>query len=259
MNPNRHIFIDGDAPLPPSRVPVPPADMQLNEVVMVHPPGPIHTREGSDYFQWDLQSGPLEFYISSDWVNEPPVPPAPPGDGRGFAQCEVPARYRMNAKAKSYRDAIDINGTFCAMSPRLVTFLRDAVGDAIDVLPVRFERKDGTLLRDDYFFVDVVRRVTAIDWANSVVEHRRWESVEEHVAWPVSIRTLDTVPADALLFRDDVSNRSLIHRSLVERLMAVKPKFTGLSYAGTTKGFSNAMTEDWPRVDREREKTGGAA
>ena len=123
-------------------------------------------------------------------------------------------------------------------STRLLDFLLDFDGDAIVHKQIIMEDLDGNIYDDDHHFVDVVRSIQAIDYANSEVRYRGAFTASNGMMIPdtaVSVknaRMLDNIDPEHHIFRqkfdDGVSKGVIISDKLKKALKSEKPAFRNL-------------------------------
>lgn len=218
--------------LPPGENPVPPL-MTRDERVVVFPPveQPLLQSEWCSF----QEAGriPDGLRLGVHWMNEPEYSGRYYGSGKGVTGCPPPTfrHTRLNAERASRPNYWPDFWTYSAyyiFSPRFMDILDQEAPGAFDKVPMRIEDKDGNLIRDDYYYADVVLSRNVIDWANSVVayEYMRGDS-----PMPTPSRIfLREDPTSGINIVRDVHRPSyvFIRRSLADKIGIIKPKITNL-------------------------------
>jgi hypothetical protein len=187
MIPDREIHVPGEGLLPPSTVPLPPADLRPNQRVRVIPPCPpwrvpIDVDPAAvakdpppqlDRRYWRMVDS-LDDYprgLNIIWRNRPSTP-SPFGDGFGVDSLPEPAIFDVtkHSTGNELPDVWEGHGLFY-MSGRLLEILIDEDPEAVVHKPIQFRNPNGETLSQDHHLVDVVRTVAAVDYANSIIDY----------------------------------------------------------------------------------------
>lgn len=258
---NRTIEVPGEGLLPPSAEPLPPADIEAGEVVQVIPPcrpwAPNTGQEIKDFSQnrhlpqfdrryWTFRGGfegfPEDIEAIS-WDNEPG--PGLPLFGHGHGMERVPAEPSFTLRCRSappiLPDLWEVGGLF-VVSRRLLEMLLEADPEAIVHRRIQMRDPAGTLIHDEHYFVDIIRKLWAVDFANSVIKYHgggiyQGDRVSPYPIGYPSVRILEGLNPDFHLFRQAWRSSfgvggagSIISDALMTRIESTEPAFSNIRF-----------------------------
>jgi hypothetical protein len=256
MTPTREIRLPGEGLLPPSTKPLPPADIRPNERVRVIPPCPPwqpQTKEDLvalskdpnlpqlDRRYWRMQDAfedqPRGLIVA--WKNDPGTGAPRYGSGYGVGRLPDVSVFEVKPEEAGLElpDFFQGNGLF-AVSTRLLEILLEADADAIVHKPILFVDAAGTVFDDHHHYIDVVRNVEAVDFANSVVDYDAGDQYEgEDLPWIslgyVSSRMVDLDPQIKIFRQKGLygGGRScFVTDDLKQRIEAVSPPIRNVAF-----------------------------
>ena len=268
MFPNRTIQIAGENLLPPSSKPLPPADIEADEVVQVNPPCPPWAPNSGqeitellknpylpqfDRRYWTFRGGfegfPEDIEAIS-WDNEPG--PGLPFFGSGHGMDRVPAEPLFTLRCRSadplLPDLWEVGGMF-VVSRRLLALLLEWDPEAILHRRILMRDPAGELIHDEHYFVDVVRNLWAVDFANSVIKYHGGglDQGRRYPPYPIgypSVRILEGLNSDFHIFRQAWTSRfgeggvnCIISDALMTRIEAAQPPFTNVRFGRLFAGL----------------------
>lgn len=187
IDPNRIIHVEGEGLLPPAYEPQFPADLKGNERVRVFPPSPpwhavtsddiilkMAGKSPQDERYWFFDEAFERKLPPSDWEGNPWKATGRKTYGSGRGLDDVPdgtiLRFATRAKKVALPDLWSGYGLMI-MSTRLLDAFYAKDRDAIVGRQVILLNSEGDALSEDYYLVDIVRVIPAIDIPNSVVDY----------------------------------------------------------------------------------------
>jgi hypothetical protein len=236
---DRSIDIKGNALLPPSRTPLIPQDIKDGERVLVRPPVPP-AYEDTRY--WTMRDGlrlhPTDATFA--WRDKPLY--GPYGMGSGVDLLPVPSTFQFKPKARKngLADFWEAHGLL-VMSTRLRDLILDTDPEAIVHKPIIMMDLDGKVFDEDHHFVDVVRVVEAVDFANSLVVYQGGETYHGRRSEPrpasyYSVRVLEDLDPSWHLFRH--GRRSpIVSNHLHQKIKGSKPAFRNVAFGLLASGI----------------------
>lgn len=249
--PDRVIEVPGKGLLPPVYEPQIPAGMREDERVRVIPPSrPWGARNVADvnalfdgispedqryWFLRDAYERKLPHGL--EWAEMPM--PGRWGDGLGLDLLENGTTFRFSAPASRIKLPSmwqPFGEVAMVVSRRLLDVLRALDADAIVSRTLVIRGRDNELVGDEYSIVDVVRNLTAIDIANSVIDyHGPSGGYPPTLSGYVSSRIRDDLDEDVAIFRQRsfTSNggRMVIVSAKVRRaLETASPSFSNMRF-----------------------------
>lgn len=254
----RTITVPGDALLPQDNAPRLPSDLAFGDYVRVVPPAPPWRPDAAeasavrkrperfpafDCRYWQVVgNGQHPTDTLSGWVNDPG--PGTPVIGHGHGLDRVPPvvefSFTPRSRKQSLPDFWQLAGAF-VVSTRLRDLLLDADEAALVHKPIVMRDLDGALVDDDHHLMDVVRSLSAVDYANSIVDYLGPERHGEEVFAPRvhslrSVRFCDDLDPRHQVFRQTMHHPPgwgaglFIAEALKARLERVKPSLRNLSF-----------------------------
>ncbi|PAX07885.1 imm11 family protein [Sphingomonas lenta] len=251
IDPDRIIRIEGEGLLPPAYEPQIPAGMREDEKVRVIPPCPpwrsqtaaelvdvFHGRSPQDQRYWFFR----EAYESKlpdgmTWEGDPG--PGQPHFGSGCGLDRVPDnsvfRFHTSTARIKMPDLWNYRGML-VMSGRLLELFREVDADALVWKRLLIRGKDGGTVPGDFYLVDVVRNIPAIDIANSIVEYRGPSGpYPPALVGYVSCRVRDDLDPSLHVFRQTKFGlsggyRVIVSAALRRRLLDIKPSLTNMHF-----------------------------
>jgi hypothetical protein len=156
-----------------------------------------------------------------------------PGGGHGLSSIiESPKWLIENSKHKPRDFAGDPSFGTMIWSKRLLDVVLTIDPDAVEYKPFIYEYLDGTTPGEDYFVVDVVRIINAVDYANSIYDiYPDLEDGRPKVMNVAAAAFDPSIPESFHLFRDKNWPRSIyVSNVLRKSIEKAKPKISGIEF-----------------------------
>lgn len=239
---DRSIQMPGNALLPPSRGPLYPADLKDGESVLVRPPVAPSPDDSRYWLMGDAYSQhPTETHFS--WKNDPGPGLPVYGMGHGIDRLPNPSIYQFQPKVrkKGLPDFWEAHGLL-VVSTRLLDILLEVDADALVHKPIVMKNLQGEVFDEHHHFVDVIRNIDAVDFANSFIIYeggghfREGTRYQPRAASFPSVRLLSDIDPSFHIFRHQKC-AVMISDALKRQIGSVKPKFRNLAFRPVASGF----------------------
>lgn len=236
---DRHIDVEGDALLPPSRTPLIPHDIKDGERVLVRPPVEP-ARDDNRY--WTMRDGFRQHPTDATFAWRDKPERGPYGRGRGVELLPVPSTFQFKPKARKngLADFWEAHGLL-VMSTRLRDLILDTDPEGIVHKPIVMMDLDGNVFDEDHHFVDVVRAVEAVDYANSFVVYQGAETYDGRRYDPrpasyYSVRILEDLDPSWHIFRHD-GRGPIVSDHLHQKIKRMKPAVRNVGFQSPASGI----------------------
>jgi hypothetical protein len=187
--------------LPPSSEPLFPPDLKPGEERLYVPPVLPQIGEGK-YFRIYNRTSVGGGDKKLNWINRFSTEGTPPpGYGNGFDMLPGDPIFEDEAEHPRLPDVWSYL-SFMIASQRLIDVIRTLDPDAIDVRPIDWRYTGGGRPEQPFYFLDTIRKLPAIDYANSQVRYHNYDgrlTVGRASPW----RAMPGLPEDAHIFRDE--------------------------------------------------------
>lgn len=263
-SPDRVVQLPGHGLLPPSPEPLPPPDIQLEERVRVVPPcPPWQPRDAIETGAWRRNPSAFPFdgryWVFRErrgkhptdalfaWKNDPGAGQPAYGSGGGVDRIPDPALFEFKPRKRKggLPDLWEGYGLF-HVSTRLLDILLEWDADALAHRRIVMREPGGEVFDEDHHFLDVVRNIPAIDYANSIVHYQgaeiyQGERYPPRPAHHSSVRLLDDIDPSFHLFRPARSIwgglSAIVSDALKRRLEKVKPALRHIEFSPLFAGL----------------------
>ncbi|PSJ40784.1 imm11 family protein [Allosphingosinicella deserti] len=237
MTDERQIYIEGSGLLPPSSKPIYPAGIKDDERIRVHPPvAPSY--DETRYWRLDdaYTAHPNETTFA--WKNDPQ---GLYGRGRGIGRLPDPCMFQFTPKKRALPD-LWRHGSLFVVSARLLDVFREVDPDAFEVRRITMMGDDGVVFDETYHFLDVIRTLEVVDYANSTIIYggggclSSGQRFDPFVSGYPSVRLLKDLDLPFHIFRH--KNQSvLVSNYLRERVLSMRPKARNVDFDDVASGI----------------------
>lgn len=247
--PDRVISIPGEGLLPPCYEPQIPADIKENERVRVIPPSPpwrpvssddiilvMEEKSPQDERYWFFGSAHEEKLPAFDWDFQSESKSKQLGSGNGLSSVPSDTIIRFAAHASEIRLPdlwAPFGGQAMLVSKELLHLMAQYDNAALEYRRVMMRSSDDIEI-SDYYMVDVINNIHAIDVANSIVDYRG--PVRSHpprLQNYVSSKIRDDLDENFHIFRQKSFSGTggymvIVSKAFRDELISATPKFTNI-------------------------------
>lgn len=193
---------------------------------------PVMPRAGTARYFNVVEVGGAPVFINWKWANEQHGGPRI-GYAKGFGTLSTRPQIVGIAEGQFGGPASELHkyGLFLYASERVVEIFRQLDPDAIATCPIDWRLRDGTPLDQQYYFLDILRVIPAIDFANSRLLFRPDTEGGNYIADAEPLRFKPDIPEHYHVFRDArFKMRIFYSRTLCERLAALDPPLDNIKF-----------------------------